>query len=1374
MRWIKRGLGALLATAVLAALALFGLDTNIGHRFIADQITAQKPQSGLRIRVGRIEGSIYGKAVIRQLTLSDPQGVFLSVPNATLDWRPGQWLRNRLDVVSLTADTAALARLPKLMQSKSKGPILPGYDVHIGALTINKLTLGLPQDGSQNTGRLAGQVDIRAGRALVALKIDAKGGDLAELRLDAQPDRNIFDASARLSAASGGAFGKLIGTDKALKLTVAGNGGWQEWRGKANGIVAGQQVADLGLKADDGQFALNGQLSLASVTRGKLQALSGPVTIVAGTATLVNRRLEGKASARSSAISVEAIGAVDLAANRFDPVTIKAKLDQPAALFRNMSGTDIGLNARLFGAFDAPAFSYSLAAKRLGFGATVFENVKAVGQGGLAASPALIPVSVSAQRVNGVGDVVGGILANLKVNGKLLISSKSINGAGLLLSSDRLSGKLALFVDLKTGFYDVGLAGQLGRYLIPGLGIVDVRSELSAVPGANGGPVRIMGKGQALVRRFDNGFFSGLTGGLPRLETDLLRDAEGTLRFTNLRIYAPGLTFAGSGQRRRDGSFQISGSGRQARYGALDLKLDGPIARPKLDILLAKPSASLGLAAVRLHLDPTAEGFAWRADGGSAIGPFNGQGALLLPKGAAAIIDVARLDVSGVNANGRLAAQTGGLQGRLLLSGQGVSGSLGFEPIAGVQQINAAIKARNARLTGPPLIAAQIASFNGVIRLEARGLAVEGTATGQGLQYRNLTLARLAANINLRDGKGELRAAFAGSPGRAFDLQTVMQISPERLSVIGQGSVDRRPISLGAPAVLTREGEGWRLERAGLRYGGGVIEMAGLFGPQLIDMDAKVANMPLTILDTISPGLGLGGKASGSLTYRQPDNGAPTGKADLRISGLTRSGLVLASRPIDVGVAAVLSAERAGIRAIAVSGGKEIGRVQARLVPDNRGDLLARLSNASVEGQLRYSGSADTLWRLTGVNSFDVSGPIMLGADVSGRVNQPLIRGQLRTDNARIESPVTGLELTNVKASGRFAGGSRFTLDSFSAVAGKEGSISGSGSFDLASANGFGIDLALNAQQASILARDDLAATVTGPIRIQSDGDGGLISADLTLNRSRYRLGRSSAAQAVPRLKVREVNGFADAAAAGRRASPWRLAIKARADDRVTVTGLGLTSEWRANLQIGGSAYSPVLSGRADLLNGDYEFAGRQFDVTRGSIRFQGEDPPDPVVDITAEGDTQGLNASIRVTGTGLRPDIRFASTPTLPEDELLSRLLFGTSITNLSAPEALQLGAAVASLRNGGNGLNPINALRKAVGLDRLRILPADTITGQKTAIAAGKYLSRRAFVELVTDGQGYSATRAEFQVTRWLSILSSISTIGRQSAAIRVSRDY
>ncbi|MEY4305682.1 MAG: hypothetical protein RIT52_1857, partial [Pseudomonadota bacterium] len=345
-------------------------------------------------------------------------------------------------------------------------------------------------------------------------------------------------------------------------------------------------------------------------------------------------------------------------------------------------------------------------------------------------------------------------------------------------------------------------------------------------------------------------------------------------------------------------------------------------------------------------------------------------------------------------------------------------------------------------------------------------------------------------------------------------------------------------------------------------------------------------------------------------------------------------------------------------------------------------------------------------------------------------------------------------------------------LDDFSATAGRGGRIVGTGSIDF-SETGRGMDFSVQADNAQLIARDDLGATVTGPLRLHSDAAGGMISGNVRVTRSSYVLGQSSAAAAVPKLNVQELNAGVEAQDTRLVARPWALDIKARIPGRLMVSGLGMDSEWRADLDVTGTLLAPAITGTAELVRGGYEFSGRRFDLKRGVIRFRGESPPDPSLDIMAEGDSEGLTATIQVSGTGQRPEISFTSVPALPQDELLSRLLFGTSLTNLSAPEAVQLAAAIASMRGGG-GLNPINALRKAVGLDRLRILPADAATGQRTSVAAGKYLSRRTFVEVITDGQGYSATRAEFQVTRWLSILSTISTLGDQSAAIRISKDY
>jgi translocation and assembly module TamB len=309
-----------------------------------------------------------------------------------------------------------------------------------------------------------------------------------------------------------------------------------------------------------------------------------------------------------------------------------------------------------------------------------------------------------------------------------------------------------------------------------------------------------------------------------------------------------------------------------------------------------------------------------------------------------------------------------------------------------------------------------------------------------------------------------------------------------------------------------------------------------------------------------------------------------------------------------------------------------------------------------------------------------------------------------------------------------------------------------------------------------VLRRDDLRATVTGPLTIRSGRDRGLISGNLVVDRASFRIGRP-VTETVPELTVRERNaGTALVSAPPSRPTVWRLDIRAVADNRVDVDGLGLDSEWQAKLRIGGRADAPEVSGDAELIRGSYEFAGRRFELTRGLLNFAGAYPPDPTVDIAAESRIEGLTANIRIGGSAFKPEIAFSSTPALPEDEVLSRLLFGTSITNLSAPEALQLAGAVASLRQGGatQNLDVLNVLRRGIGVDRLRILPGDATRGRRAAVAAGEYLGNRVYVEVASDAQGYTATQLEVRLTRSLAILSQVATMGGTSVNLRWSKDY
>jgi translocation and assembly module TamB len=219
---------------------------------------------------------------------------------------------------------------------------------------------------------------------------------------------------------------------------------------------------------------------------------------------------------------------------------------------------------------------------------------------------------------------------------------------------------------------------------------------------------------------------------------------------------------------------------------------------------------------------------------------------------------------------------------------------------------------------------------------------------------------------------------------------------------------------------------------------------------------------------------------------------------------------------------------------------------------------------------------------------------------------------------------------------------------------------------------------------------------------------------------------------------------------------------------------MGLESEWQADLRVQGTTATPSLLGEAELIRGTYSFSGRRFEVTRGRIAFTGGRTFNPRIDLVATSEIEGVDVNINVSGTATNPQIAFTSNPGLPQDEIMSRILFGGSVSEISALQAVQLASSLNALRGGGGGLNPLGKLRSATGLDRLRVLGADETTGRGTAIAAGFYISNDIYLELITDARGFTATQIEVALSKALSMLFQAGSSGGSSANIRYRKQY
>jgi translocation and assembly module TamB len=88
------------------------------------------------------------------------------------------------------------------------------------------------------------------------------------------------------------------------------------------------------------------------------------------------------------------------------------------------------------------------------------------------------------------------------------------------------------------------------------------------------------------------------------------------------------------------------------------------------------------------------------------------------------------------------------------------------------------------------------------------------------------------------------------------------------------------------------------------------------------------------------------------------------------------------------------------------------------------------------------------------------------------------------------------------------------------------------------------------------------------------------------------------------------------------------------------------------------------------------------------------------------------------------------------------------------------QVGAALASMSGvGGNGsLNPLVKIQKSLGLDRLSVSSgtSNTQTGQDSgaSIAAGRYISKRIYIEAKQSTAGTSQVEADVELTKHLKL--------------------
>ncbi|HET9070171.1 MAG TPA: translocation/assembly module TamB domain-containing protein [Amaricoccus sp.] len=1146
MRRLLAALGVLVLVAIAALAQEDGGRNDNG--FLINLLQNQLSTPSRQIRLSGVQGALSSRARIGQITISDPEGVWLQIDNAEIDWNRLALLRGRVDVNRLTAERVTWLRranepppsrqLPTAEAQPFSLPELP-VSVRLRALDFPSLRFEEPVFGQPAELKAAGALELAGGAldtTIDVTRLDGPGGQLALKAAFSNATRQL-DLDLALEEPQGGVVATLLNIEgkPAIDLRLQGAGPLDD------------VDVNFSLDADRSRIA-EGVVALRSGDEG----LAFTVNFSGGLSPLVPAQFRDF-FAGSSTVKVEGVkpaagglridtldvagaalrltGGLETGPDSFlRSLTLFGTLGDPRgpALLLPVPGGQTRLHSAVlhvnFG--DASRWDGLLVLDRLETAGIEMEDVT-LRMGGLAKNledPATRKVTINVeglatglwspkpeiasalgQRIDLFAD------ATLNPGGPVELHQLQVSGNGLSIFS---AGKLAdLTFTGRNAIRVADLAVLSGLANRPLGGAVDLHADGSISPLSGGFDLTFDGTTSALAlgdQRLD-----ALLAGETTLSGRAVRDADG-IRTEDLRIGNAQLSFASNGQissKRTDIGFEAALSD----LALLDPRASGRLTadgratgdgRPiEVTLTAAVPEGELA----GRRLTGAKLGFTGETDGANVTGALSGDGALdgLVMRLAAdlAVIGEKRsltgIDVAiGSNHLTGEVTQTGSapLDGRLALDAPDIA------PVAtlALMEAEGAVKADVTLSASDPgqgvaftasardLVVGsnRIGSLDATATVaDALGLPlIDGTLAAADLALAGFDVASLNATAEHTDGTSMRFSADARlAAGTLADLSGELARLPGGFSATLDTLRVRQQdatATLAAPATVTISGGTVELTPLALQVGSGSLTAEGKVA-ESFDIDVALSNLPLDIANAIRPDLGLGGTVNGTARVTGPRD-APDVRFDLQAAGIVSSITRTAGLPpIAVNASGTTADGRLNLRSSISATG--LAATANGSIPLGQGDLALDLALQSFPLALADRAAGNLGLRGTISGSGRATGPL---ADPSVSFE---LRGEGLTADMLATNQVPPFALT---ASGAYRGGA-LELASARATAPGGLDIEGSGRIPL---SGPGLDARVTGSLPLSLVNPLLAsraAEASGQVRISATARGSLAAPDL-------------------------------------------------------------------------------------------------------------------------------------------------------------------------------------------------------------------------------------------------------------------------------------
>lgn len=672
------------------------------------------------------------------------------------------------------------------------------------------------------------------------------------------------------------------------------------------------------------------------------------------------------------------------------------------------------------------------------------------------------------------------------------------------------------------------------------------------------------------------------------------------------------------------------------------------------------------------------------------------------------------------------------------------------------------------------------ASASGQLASDTAELSLEAKLSDVGLVEPRLTgPAELKTDLSWQAG-GALTLTNLRAQAVDAILTATGTLEPETPGLPASGRLTLEAQDLSKLAVLAGRPLAGQVSLA--LEGEGVVQ--GRDFEAKLDLDGRNLRTGIAQLDQLLSGQ-IAMQAAAALRGSMPD---------LRLFSLVTPNLNVKANGSGPGGPVDLSARLAnlGILAPGFNGPASVtGTVKVPDTNAERIDLAVAMSGpagttARVEGALLDLARSAQLG-ITGavplglVNGFisprSVDGRAEFDLRLDGPLGLPALSGRANFSNARLVLPNLKTSLSQLTGQVDLVN-SRATLQ-MSGTAGSGGQFRVGGPIGLSAP--FPADLTVTLADLGLsdpnLFETSLsgAVTVVGPLK-GGARIGGLI--DLGTTEVRVPSGASGGGGAA--LDITHINEPAAVTRTRRNAglikdetesgpaASYPLDLTIRAPNQIFVRGRGLDAELGGQLRLGGTTNSVSASGVFELIRGRLDILGRRLNLTEALIDMRGA--LDPFLRVVAESDAGDVTARVIIEGPVSEPEVRFASDPDLPQEDVVAQLLFGRGVDQISPFQAAQLVSAAATLAGQRSG-GLISSFRSSLGLSDLDVV---TTEDGGTELRAGTYISDNIYSEFSTDSEGNQEINLNLDVTRNIILRGGASTEGEAGLGVFFEKDY